>query len=72
MSLADFATTFSPQFVVAPVQIVSFWLSVTLLLFYVPLIFEGLGEKVVPLFVGLLVFHVVTLFLGRNYRRENP
>ncbi|WP_435157640.1 hypothetical protein [Haladaptatus sp. DFWS20] len=70
MALVDIITSFSHQFVAAPIQIISFWLSVTLPLFYVPLIFEGLGAKVLPLFVGLLIFHVVTLFLGRNHRQE--
>ncbi|WP_049972337.1 hypothetical protein [Haladaptatus cibarius] len=71
MSLVEIATAVSHQFVAAPVQIASFWLSVILPLFYIPLIFDGLGAKVLPLFVGLLSFHLITLFLGRNYRQEN-
>ncbi|WP_266080536.1 hypothetical protein [Haladaptatus caseinilyticus] len=40
MSLTEVVTSFNDQFIAAPVQLVSFWLSVTLPLFYVPLCVE--------------------------------
>jgi hypothetical protein len=44
MTLAEMFTALSHryQFVAAPVQLVSFWLSVSLPLVYVPLLFDGL------------------------------
>ncbi|WP_458207571.1 hypothetical protein [Haladaptatus sp. NG-SE-30] len=60
----------SHQFVTAPLQVVSFWLSVALPILYVPLLFEGSSGKLFTLFAGLVALHVLTLFLGRNYHRE--
>ncbi|WP_231187027.1 hypothetical protein [Haladaptatus sp. DYF46] len=72
MSLPEILTAFNHryQFVAAPVQLVSFWLSVSLPLVYVPLLFDGLREKVLPLFFGLLVLHAFTLYLGHGHRRR--
>ncbi len=72
MSLAEMLTSFSHQyqFVAAPVQLVSFWLSVSLPLVYVPLLINGLQGNVLPLFSGLLVLHAITLYLGHGHRRR--
>ncbi|WP_423746375.1 hypothetical protein V5735_17410 (plasmid) [Haladaptatus sp. SPP-AMP-3] len=67
MSLVETLTSFSHQFVTAPVQLVSFWLSVSLPLVYLPLLFNGVRGNVLPIFVGLLALHVCTLFLGHGY-----
>jgi hypothetical protein len=72
MSLAEMLTAFSHQyqFVAAPVQFVSFWLSVSLPLVYVPLLFNGLRENILPLFFGLLALHAFALYLCHGHRRQ--
>jgi uncharacterized membrane protein len=70
MSLVDILSVLNHQFVAAPIQIISFWLSIALPVLYVPLLFEGLRGSIFTVFAGLVAPHVLTLFLGRNYRRE--
>jgi hypothetical protein len=70
MTLAEMFTALGHpyQFVVAPLRLVSFWLSVSLPLVYVPLPFDGLRGDTLPPFFGLLVLHAFALYLGHGYR----
>lgn len=70
MSWADFLVTFGHQFLAVPVQFVSFWLSVSLPLVYFALLFHGLQHNLLPVFLGFLVLHGLTLFLGHGYQRQ--
>ncbi|EFW91607.1 hypothetical protein ZOD2009_13626 [Haladaptatus paucihalophilus DX253] len=70
MSLVEILSTVSHQFVTPPVQLVSFWLSVSLPLVYLPLLLNGVRGNILPIFVGLLALHVCTLLLGHGYRGQ--
>lgn len=67
MSWADVLVTFSHQFLAGPVQLVSFWLLVSLPLVYLPILLHGLKNNLFPVFFGLLVLHGLTLFLGHGH-----
>ncbi len=54
MSLVDILSVLNHQFVAAPIQIVSFWLSIALPELYVPLLFEGLRGSIFTVFAGLV------------------
>lgn len=68
MSWVDGLVAFSHQFLAGPIQLVSFWVSVSLPLVYLPILFHGLKDNLFPVFFGLLVLHGLTLFLGHGYR----
>ena len=70
MLWADLFATFGHQFLATPVQIISFWLSVSLPLVYLPILFHGLKHNLLPIFLGLLVLHGLTLFLGHDHQRQ--
>ncbi len=67
MSWADLLVTFNHQFLAAPIQLVSFWLSVSLPLVYIPILLHGLKHNHIPTFLGFLVLHGLTLFLGHGH-----
>ena len=69
MSTIELVSTLVTQVVVFPIQFVSFWASVSLPLFYVPLLFTELRPSV-SIFVVLLALHVISLILGHGYGRE--
>ncbi|MCU4719666.1 hypothetical protein [Halapricum hydrolyticum] len=55
--------------IVPTVRFVGFWTAVVLPFVYLPLLFTGLDGATTYAFVALLVAHVVSLLLGREYGR---
>ncbi|WP_458207213.1 hypothetical protein [Haladaptatus sp. NG-SE-30] len=73
MSTIELVSTLAAQIAAIPfqfVQFVGFWMSVSLPLFYIPLLYQGM-ELGVTVFVGVLAVHVVSLVLGHGYGRED-
>jgi len=62
--LATVRATIAPT-----VRFVGFWTAVVLPFVYVPLLFAGLDGATMNAFVALLVAHVVSLLVGREYGR---
>lgn len=54
--------------VVAPFRFVGFWSAVVLPFAYLPLLFTDLQGATLTAFVALLVVHVVSIVLGREYK----
>ncbi|MFW6018393.1 MAG: hypothetical protein ACOCPX_06185 [Halapricum sp.] len=55
---------------IAPtVRFVGFWTAVVLPFVYLPLLFTGLDGATMHVFMALLVAHVLSLLLGREYGR---
>ncbi|WP_227352875.1 hypothetical protein [Haladaptatus salinisoli] len=69
MSAMELVTALVAQVIVVPIQFVSFWVSVTLPLFYVPLLFTELRPGA-SIFVVLLAIHLLSLMVGHGYGRE--
>ncbi|WP_266079098.1 hypothetical protein [Haladaptatus caseinilyticus] len=71
MSAMELASTLVAQVVVFPIQFIGFWASVSLPLFYVPLLFTGFKPEI-SIFVALLVIHLISLVVGHGYGRKKP
>ncbi|WP_229110700.1 hypothetical protein [Halapricum desulfuricans] len=55
--------------IVPTVRFVGFWTAVVLPFVYLPLLFTGLDGATMDAFLVLLVVHVLSLLLGREYGR---
>ena len=51
-----------------PARAFAFWLAVGLPLLYVPLLWSGLSDGEVPLFLALVVANVAALVVGHDYK----
>jgi hypothetical protein len=69
MSAMELVTALVAQVIVVPLQFVSFWVSVSLLLLYIPLLFTELRPGA-SIFVVLLMVHLVSSVVGHRYGRE--
>jgi predicted exporter len=55
----------------APAETLAFWAAVLLPFCYIPLLYSGVsGADGLAAFAGLLVAHVVALFLGHDHNRD--
>lgn len=57
------------RLVTVPLRFVGFWAAVFMPFLYLPLLTKGLTTSETPVFVGLLLFHVVALVAGHGYNR---
>ncbi|MFC6723225.1 hypothetical protein ACFQE1_02210 [Halobium palmae] len=63
------AVALGRRLLAVPLRFVGFWAAVSMPFLYVPLLFEGLTPAETPIFVGLLLLHVVALLAGHEYKQ---
>lgn len=55
-----------------PLSAIAFWMAIAIPALYVPLIATGIeGLDGLGLFFGLFALHLVSLYVGRSYRRDD-